>query len=187
MRPAPGPRAGARTTTRRSSRPIIRRTSSSTPRRGRSSSSSPSSTRRRRAATSSRSRARGSSTGSRSTASCRTSSCRTAIRAATGAAARATRSATSSTSVRSCAARVGMALVVEGHRRQPVLHHPLAAAASRREVHRLRPRGQRHGGRRPDPAGGRDSADPGVGREGMAVKLLELRSRTQNTRPVLCS
>ena len=35
---------------------------------------------------------------------------------------------------------VGMALDVEGHGRQPVLHHALAAAAPRRALHRLRPR-----------------------------------------------
>ena len=34
-----------------------------------------------------------------------------------------------------------------GHRRQPVLHHALAAAASRRALHGVRPRGERHGRR----------------------------------------
>ena len=43
---------------------------------------------------------------------------------------------------------VGMALDWARHRRQPVLHHALAAAAPRREVHGLRPRHRRHGRRR---------------------------------------
>ena len=83
-----------------------------------------------RRATSSRWRARGSSTASRSIASCPTSSCRTAIRAATAKAGPATRSATRSTAALSArhgrhGARLG------GHRRQPVLHHALTAAAPR--------------------------------------------------------
>ena len=53
---------------------------------------------------------------------------------------------------------------VARHRRQPVLHHALTAAASRREVHRLRPRDRRDGGRRSDSAVGCHSPRAGVGR-----------------------
>ena len=49
------------------------------------------------------------------------------------------------------------------HRRQSVLHHALAAAAPRREVHGLRPRRQRHGRRRSDSAAGCDSSGCGSG------------------------
>ena len=51
------------------------------------------------------------------------------------------------------------------HRRQPVLHHPLAAAPSRRQVHRLRPRGGRHGRRGSPAAVGCDPARPQLGRD----------------------
>ena len=59
---------------------------------------------------------------------------------------------------------VGMALDLARHRRQPVLHHALAAAAPRREVHGLRPRDRRHGRRRSDSAGRRHSPRARVGR-----------------------
>ena len=42
------------------------------------------------------------------------------------------------------------------HQRQPVLHHPLAAAASGRQAHRLRQSHQRHGRRQRHPPGRRD-------------------------------
>ena len=65
------------------------------------------------------------------------------------------------------------------HRRQPVLHHALTAAAPRRAVHRLRPRHRRHGRRRQDSAVGRDpagarlgrAADDGPGQVGVARRL----------------
>src|SRR5206468_3518 len=46
---------------------------------------------------------------------------------------------------------------------QPILHHALAAAASRCEVHRLRPRGRGDGDRRSYSAVGCDSARTRVG------------------------
>ena len=97
-----------------------------------------------------------------SIASCPTSSSRPAIRAATVKAARATRSATRSISGRTCAARSGWRSTGR-HGRQPVLHHPLAAAAPRRALHRLRARALGHGRRRSDSAVGRDPAGAGLG------------------------
>ena len=83
----------------------------------------------------------------RFTASCRTSSCRTAIRAATAKAGRATRFATRSTSCPTCAGRSAWRSIgktpaaASSSSRWP-------AAASRRPLHGLRPRGCRNGSRR---------------------------------------
>src|SRR6185295_1362520 len=58
---------------------------------------------------------------------------------------------------------------LEGHRRQPVLHHALTAAASRRALYGVRPRRERHRDRRSYPAVGRDSPRADLGREDASV------------------
>ena len=61
---------------------------------------------------------------------------------------------------------VGHGARLEGHRRQPVLHHALAAAAPRRALYGVRSRGERDGRRRSDRAVGdvvRRCADLGRG------------------------
>ncbi len=73
---------------------------------------------------------------------------------------------------------VGMALVVARHRRQPVLHHALAAAAPRRPLHGVRARRQRHGRRRSDPGGRCDPADARVGREVLALSAYSKKGAT---------
>ena len=59
---------------------------------------------------------------------------------------------------------VGMALDWERHRRQPVLHHALAAAAPRRPLHGVRAGGRGHGRGRSAAAVGSDPDRAGVGR-----------------------
>ena len=81
---------------------------------------------------------------------------------------------------------VGMALDWARHGRQPVLHHALAAAAPRRDVHGVRARGERDGRGRSDPAGRRDPAGAGLGREragssGRAATVAAVQTRTGAT------
>ena len=74
---------------------------------------------------------------------------------------------------------VGMALDWRRHRRQPVLHHALAAAAPRRAVHGLRPGHRGHGRRRRDSAVGRDPAGARVGRPADDGTVVESARRLE--------
>ena len=90
-----------------------------------------------------------------------------------------------------------MALAGQGHRRQPVLHHALTAAAPRRALHGLRSRGERDGGGGSDCAVGISCGACGSGTGsphrsnpvpvGCLKAAVTASSRPSSSRPLLSS